>query len=96
VTKAPVSTGDNDREDEESVQGHIDSMKTEMRKEKPWNTLLKQLIKFTYTIYRDSILGGVIVAAAFEKARYDKQFYIAFNRFKSGTRNDDDFGQSRC
>ena len=66
VTIAPASTGDNDREDAESIQGHIDSMQTEMEKQKPRNTLLKRLMKFTYTTRRDSILGGLTVAAALE------------------------------
>ena len=64
MTAAPTSTGDNDHEDAESIQGHIDSMKTEMGKEKPRNTLLKQLMKFTYTTRRESILGGFTTVAA--------------------------------
>ena len=64
MTAAPTSTGDNDHEDAESIQGHIDSMKTEMGKEKPRNTILKQLMKFTYTTRREFILGGFTTVAA--------------------------------
>ena len=57
VATASTSCGDSHHEDSESIKGHIESMKTEMGKERSRDTLLKPLNKLTYITRRDSILG---------------------------------------
>ena len=65
VATASTSPGDSP-EDLESIDGHIQSMKTEMGKERPRDTLLKPLMKITYTTRRDSILNFSSVAEVLE------------------------------
>jgi len=60
LSRYPVSTVSNNStevtEDAESLSEHIDSIKKEMEKERPRDSLLGQLMRSTYRYRRDQII----------------------------------------
>lgn len=60
LSRYPVSTASNNStevtEDAESLSGHIESIKKEMEKERPRDSLLAQLMRSTYRYRRDQII----------------------------------------
>ena len=67
LSRYPVSAGTDYStefaEDAESLAGHIESIKKEMEKDRPRDSLLAQLMKSTYRSRRDLIVTGSVPVA---------------------------------